>query len=75
MNDKELKPCPFCGGKAVFYKGQMKIKGEAMNGLIVKCTKCEGRTRREILDPSVLSSNKKYEEVAKLWNRRTNDSI
>lgn len=35
MNDFELKPCPFCGGKAVLHVD---------SGVCVVCTECESRT-------------------------------
>lgn len=54
----ELKPCPFCGGKANIDYG---------NGIYeifyVFCEKCKTR------NPNRLTR----EEAIKLWNRRTTD--
>lgn len=51
----ELKPCPFCGGKAKREKG-----GSLFARLCrVICTKCEMSTRWHRTDPDV-----------ELWNER-----
>lgn len=33
MENRELKPCPFCGGEARYYEGDRDCHG-------VTCTKC-----------------------------------
>lgn len=50
----ELKPCPFCGGKASFH-----IYGRACN---VVCDDCQIGTRLEHID--------EYEVAIDAWNRR-----
>jgi len=53
--ETELKPCPFCGGKA-------KLKCEmSMNFWFrICCIKCEATTRHFLIE----------EDVYKAWNRR-----
>lgn len=48
----KLKPCPFCGGKAVLRKDDMYIRGESERCAWVYCSGCNARTnyfRREKL--------------------------
>ena len=58
----ELKPCPFCGGKARLLAG---------NGVRVLCTKC-GATTRILVDIERVETNA-VENVIKSWNRRKNN--
>lgn len=63
--NKELKPCPFCGGKAVIH---------VSDGVRVICTVCEAKTRTLV---DGLSQGKptggSVGKVIELWNRRAND--
>ena len=36
----DLKPCPFCGGKAEFARKQVKTKGHWCDAVYVRCTNC-----------------------------------
>ena len=71
MAEYELKPCPFCGGKAqVRYTGcGSGIHGYTSNILMrskagfVVCLKCGGRT----------SIHGKVSRAINKWNRRLND--
>lgn len=58
----ELKPCPFCGGKAKFIY--------AMPYNAVRCVKCKvfGTT---VVDRYEQQDGK--ERAIQLWNRRVND--
>ncbi len=51
---EELKPCPFCGGKAVMRTSASKVCAWA------KCTACGAES-------SVFSD---HESAAEAWNRR-----
>lgn len=58
----ELKPCPFCGGKARLF---------VSNGVRVICHKC-GATTRILVDSERVETNA-VENVIKSWNRRKNN--
>ena len=64
--NNQLKPCPFCGGKAhVFVE----------NGVSVICPKC--RARSKILVDSIYDhkvSGCAVDAVVEAWNRRANDN-
>ena len=55
----ELKPCPFCGGKARYFMDTL-VYGPPQH--IAYCTKCGGRTHG--LDSK--------EEAIESWNKRPN---
>lgn len=54
----ELKPCPFCGGKARLF---------VSNGVRVLCTKC-GATTWTAADSERVGTSA-VEDVVKAWNR------
>ena len=59
----ELKPCPFCGGKAEIYQYDPfdGYQGDcSMN--IVHCTRCGAAFER-----------RRKEQAMDAWNRRAND--
>lgn len=55
---EELKPCPFCGGKA-----ELKHWRWIGNEYRIECLKCETKTQ--------ISND--YNMLVKTWNRRAND--
>ncbi len=55
---KELKPCPFCGGRAKVYKGHSLYADKIPTCIF--CTKCGAQT--------LLC---RLEQAPKLWNTRT----
>ena len=82
MNEKELKPCPFCGRKMVFHReefinkyGQKVVHQYYMHE--EKETKC---ILDEICMPLVIGAGDATDEYiggyAELWNRRAdNDKL
>ena len=58
----ELKPCPFCEGKARLF---------VSNGVRALCPKC-GATTRILVDGERVETNA-VENVIKSWNRRKNN--
>ena len=63
MSEIELKPCPFCGGKAVLHVN---------SGVCVICTKCESKTMT-LADGQYGGrySGDAVKSVIEKWNRRT----
>ena len=61
--NKELKPCPFCGGKA-----QLEHDGITVNSY-VRCFECHARTKAIAVAPYHCSDDKAIE----LWNQRTGE--
>lgn len=58
----ELKPCPFCGGKARLF-----VNG----GVRVICPKCYASTR--ILTDKMEYESNAVETVIEAWNRRADN--
>ena len=58
MENEELKPCPFCGGKAYIEKNRYKY------AYWIKCYDC--RVETEAYDY--------VEEAINVWNRRIDES-
>ena len=57
MKEVELKPCPFCGGKA-------EMLNYSDNEWLVHCTVCDGMVERW---------RETEHEAIEQWNRRAND--
>ena len=59
----ELKPCPFCGGKAA-------LEDYGLNGnfKIVKCAECGARTKLFLKGLTL------GEDAIEAWNRRANEN-
>ena len=58
----DLKPCPFCGGKARLFVG---------NGVRVICSKCYAGTM--ILTDNMECESNAVETVVESWNRRADN--
>ena len=64
----ELKPCPFCGGAAEFWRENESIGHGSIAPLCyVKCSKCEARTKS--YDKIRHGDNAEYLST-KAWNKR-----
>lgn len=57
----ELKPCPFCGGKA-FVSAKLPYFGETLT-LAVVCEKCNASSKHKTTE----------EKAIEAWNRRADD--
>ena len=61
MEHKELKPCPFCGGKP-FVSHRFPLFGEEAT-IAVVCEECNASTQRKRTEQKAINA----------WNRRVND--
>lgn len=73
---KELKPCPFCGGKAII-KAANKKYGFA---IWCQCKECYARTdgyypNTDNEDETIDNIESCKAEAVEQWNRRANDEI
>ena len=77
MVDRELKPCPFCGGEAELKKGKIYLD-EAVQ---VYCKKCSVHTQKEPINHLLYTNGEvlfvteamAIEMAINAWNRRAND--
>lgn len=81
MTDKELKPCPFCGGEAKFYTTSNKSSHHSIGfSFEIKCSKCALRFPQSFNIELYLTENGEikivpgFENVinhaTEEWNRR-----
>lgn len=66
----ELKPCPFCGGRAELLVKEFAISGCKAKAF-VRCTECGAES-------DCYSENISYcanDRATEAWNRRVNDEI
>ena len=79
-----LKPCPFCGGKAIFsIISNVSTHTEIGYEYTIKCSKCGCSPFKEITKINVCMSEKdgslyatsetqvRQQELVKVWNTRT----
>ncbi len=69
----ELKPCPFCGGKAEYKRTAIKTNGAWCDAVNVRCTVCDARTGRVLYDAKKHPNGEEYEAVKDAWNRRVGE--
>ena len=72
MNNKELKPCPFCGGEAHISISDCEM-GEKRYMAYAECDNadCEAMLGTELFE----SEEEAKQTVIKMWNRRANDEV
>ncbi len=78
---KELKPCPFCGGKAVFATVANKSSHSAAGVIFkIKCTKCMTEFPKSYecemymnQDGNIQTRKDERLKAVADWNRRAND--
>lgn len=58
----ELKPCPFCGGKA---RLDIIERYDGANTFFVRCTICQ----------TTMPLKSEYSEAIAAWNRRVNEEV
>ena len=66
----ELKPCPFCGGKAVWEEDSDIFGDLVLTAYKIKCSKCW-------CSPFPNNYNGDKKKLAEIWNTRTpqNDEV
>ena len=83
---EELKPCPFCGGKAYIRQKGIRFFGQNFKGwkkerrgFYVQCGRCKARggvfTATVIRSPNLEDADKEMlqEGATRLWNTRRNE--
>ena len=70
---KQLKPCPFCGGKAHIRNVTENDGYVHYETVCVLCEDCGAQSVRKISD-GYYGCYCSYEEIAELWNRRVKES-
>lgn len=69
----ELKPCPFCGGKADYKRTVIKTNGAWCDAINVRCTSCDARSNRILYSAKLHKNDAEYIEAAEAWNRRADN--
>ena len=62
MKNKEIKPCPFCGARAILLSNYNHSNGR--NYFFITCDECGVETPRIYQKPDY---------AVECWNRRTDD--
>ena len=79
MENIELKPCPFCGGKAEIHYQPIYTD----NGVCIRCTECKARSKFFPCDCKYMyyhgekdvfiSKERATQDAINLWNRRADN--
>ena len=78
-----LKPCPFCGNKAVFSVVETRSGGGQVSLVYtIRCNRCViAQTQRAHTDirlseaGEIVLIDDQRDEVAELWNRRADENV
>ena len=70
MSEMKLKPCPFCGEEAEFYRTPIKSNGGWCDSVVVRCKACEARTNRVLYNAKKHPNDEEYGEAVEAWNTR-----
>ena len=70
MENKELLPCPFCGGKAEL--ATINNLGHDIIGVVVRCKNCRSEGSGFAYGDMSTEENKQTEKAITAWNTRTN---
>lgn len=76
--DNQLKPCPFCGGEAIFNMRELDESYGARIGFWIMCTKCHATNpdSKGVVTVRIGSNGEMYTErddrpkAIEVWNRR-----
>lgn len=72
--NENLKPCPFCGGKA-YIRNITENNGKCHYKIVcVECIECKSKTDKRISD-GYYGKYCSDEEIVELWNRRVNQIL
>lgn len=69
-NEKELKECPFCGGKARLYRKFDNSGSRNLNGWTIECEKCAAAPYYFLGDFNSDEITLLRQEVIDRWNKR-----
>lgn len=69
----QLKPCPFCGGKAHIRNVRENDGRVYYETVCVLCEDCGAQSIRKISD-GYYGKHCSYKEIAELWNHRVKES-
>lgn len=70
----ELKPCPFCGGRAQISKHTVNDGQCHFQSGVVHCITCGCRTSEYIID-GYLGVENTIDDAVKAWNRRVDNDL
>ena len=70
MSETKLLNCPFCGGKASFWRLSEKQKDGYTDCVFVRCKDCYASTKKIEYNARIHKNDSEYDEAKQLWNTR-----